>query len=96
LSKGDPTRHITDKNWRLLRSTVIAGGHWKADIAPDCIYTFSQWIDTLASIVPIRNMAAHEASTSFKAFRKLRAALFGDPQNESLGLLNGLLLAWVP
>jgi hypothetical protein len=95
-SKGDPTRHITDKNWRLLQMVITAGGHWNATITPNCTYILSQWVDGLGGIVPIRNLAAHEAHTSFKSFRKLRAALFGDPQNESLGLLNGLLLAWIP
>ncbi len=82
-------------NWRLLDLTINGGGYWTAQLSDGVRLPFEKWINQVQGIVSIRNQAAHHAHVDPASFTRLTEALFGT-RRAGLGLLNGILLAWVP
>jgi hypothetical protein len=82
-------------SWLILEQTIVGGGYWNAQLGEGQTLAFEKWINRLQGIVSIRNQAAHHAHVDGAAFDTLTLTLFGS-RRTGMGLLNGLLLAWVP
>jgi len=81
-------------NWRLLDHTINDSGYWNPQLDEGITLPFEKWINNVQSIVETRNNAAHHANAKRQDFDKLITALFGSVRT-GMGLLNGILLAWV-
>ena len=81
-------------NWRLLDHTINDSGYWNPQLDEGITLPFEKWINNVQSIVETRNNAAHHANAKRQEFDKLITTLFGSART-GMGLLNGILLAWV-